>query len=70
MKRQWEKAQCSLNFDKGDGKFARHQYNHVVESVTDEQMGAFTGAISSLKEEPLNHALLTQVYRFEPNVEA
>lgn len=70
MERQWEKNQCSLQFARDDGSFARQRYNHVVDGVSDEQIGAFSQAIAALKDEPLDHTLLTQVYRFEPKIEA
>lgn len=68
MQRQWEKNQCTLNFVNENGEFVRQRYNHVIEEVTTDQIGALSQAIGQLKEEPFDHAQLTQVYRFEPEI--
>lgn len=68
MEKTWEKSRCQVIFDGEDGKEVKHSFNHLKEDVTAEQVGAFSQAIDTLKQEPLNHSLVTHTYRYEPSI--
>lgn len=66
MNKEWEKSKVDVYFeDEANDGFLRQGFNNLVNEITEEELGAFAGALNSLHELPVSYALVSESYRYE-----
>lgn len=65
MQKQWENSKVDLYFeDMENEKLVRRSFRNAIEDPTDDQITAFTNAVSELSEYPSAHTVLVEEYRY------
>ncbi|GEK91302.1 DUF1659 domain-containing protein [Alkalibacterium kapii] len=65
MQKEWDGSKVDIFLeDAANEKYIRRRFNGAVQTLTNEQVAAFTQALSKVNELPVSYAAVIEEYRY------
>lgn len=65
MQKEWDGSKVDIFLEDADNeKYIRRSFSGALQGLTDEQVTAFTQALSTVNELPISYAAVVEEYRY------
>lgn len=66
MQKEWDGSKVDIYLeDVENEKYVRRRFNDALQGLTDEQVTAFTQALSTVNAMPVSYAAVVEEYRYK-----